>query len=112
MLWMEKSNFFLFLQPVESPGLRVLEVEGMRENMASAVLSEDDWPLPPRTHLTVEAAYTRLSHDAVELGLLWVLTAQVANLGFSIVRDESRLLWGDRATPLQGEREREVMGEN
>ena len=84
----------------------------MRENMAPAVLPEDDWPLPPRTHLTVEAAYTRLSHDAVELGLLRVLTTQVADLGFSIVRDEPRLLWGDRATSLQGERERDVMSEN
>ena len=82
----------------------------MRENMIPTVLPEDDWPLPPGTHLTVEASHTRLSHDAVELGLLRVLTTEVADLGFSIIRDEPRLVWGDRATSLEGGREGEREG--
>ena len=82
----------------------------MRENMIPTVLPEDDWPLPPGTHLTVETSHTRLSHDAVELGLLWVLATEVADLGLSIVRDEPRLVWGDRATSLEGGREKEREG--
>ena len=79
----------------------------MRENVATTVLSKDDRPLPPRTNLTVEAAYTRLSHDAVKLGLLRVLTTEVADLSFSIVGDKTRLLWRHRTTSLERERERE-----
>ena len=85
----------------------VLEVEGVRENMASTVLSKDDGPLSPRTHFTVEATHTRLTHDAVELRLLWVLATDVTDLGLGIVGDETRLFGRNRTTSLDGGRERE-----
>ena len=76
----------------------------MRENVASTVLSKDDRPLPPRTNLTVEAAYTCLSHDAIELWLLRILATEVADLSFSIIGNKTRLLWRHRTTSLEGER--------
>ena len=68
--------------------------------MASAVFTKDDWPLPPGTHLAVEAPHTGLSHDAVELWLLGILATDVTDLGFSVIRDETRLFRGDRAAAL------------
>ena len=78
----------------------------MRENMAPTVLSKDDRPLSPWTHLTVEATHTRLPYNAIKLRLLGVLTTEVADLSLGIVRYETRLLWRDGATPLERERER------
>lgn len=82
----------MYLQSRETSCLWVLQVEGVGKNMDATVLSEDNRPLPSRTHLTVEAAYTCLSHDAVELRLFWILSTDVADLRLGVIRDEARLI--------------------
>ena len=72
----------------------------MREDVVSTIFPEDDWTFSPRAHLTVEAPHTGLSHNAVELRLLWVLAADVTDLGLGIIRDETRLLQRYRTTAL------------
>ena len=68
--------------------------------MAPTVLSKDNGPFPSRTHLTVETPNTGLPHDTVELGLLWTLATYIADLSFSIIRYETRLVWRNRTTAL------------
>ncbi len=74
----------LHLQPAEPPSLGVLEIEGVRENVAAPVLPKHDGTFSARAHLTVEAAHTCLSQDAVKLRLLWVLSTDVADLSASV----------------------------
>lgn len=82
-------------QSVEASSLGVLEVEGVRENMAATIFSKDNRSLPSGTHLTIEAPDTSLAYDTVELRLLWILTTNVTDLSLRIIRDETRLIWRD-----------------
>lgn len=41
-----------------------------------------------------------LPHNTVQLGLLWVLLADVADVGLRVVGDKPRLVYRDRTTGL------------
>lgn len=79
-------------QPTKPPSLGILEVEGVRENVAASVLSKDDGSLPARADLTVEAADAGLTKDTVQLWLFWVLATDVADLSTGVQGDEPRLV--------------------
>lgn len=91
---------YVYSQPAKPPGLGVLQVEGVREDMATPVLSEHDRPLPAGTHLTVEAAHTRLTQHTVELRLLRVLPTDVTDTSLLIIGYEPRLVSRHRPATL------------
>ena len=107
------------VQSAKPSGLGVLEVECVGEGVTSSLLTKDDGPLSPGTHLTVQATGRRkstgchthvmwphpppntgVSEDAIELWLLGVLSTDVGYLGLGVMRHEAWVVVSHRATCL------------
>lgn len=68
--------------------------------MTPTVLTEHNRPLPPRAHLTVQAADTCLTQHTVQLRLLGILPTDVADTSLVVIGDKAWLICGHRSTPL------------